>query len=417
MDSEILRNRLKERFCRYVRVGTSSNSAAAEEGIIPSTPGQLILAKMLVEELKNLGVDNAAVDSNGYVTATIEATCDTTEKNSVLFCAHLDTSEEVSGENVQPQIYEQYDGTPIYLQNGIVLEASTDYQLAKCANTSDTIITSDGSTLLGADDKAGIAAIMTAIEYFLEHPEIKHCAIELLFNPDEETGRGMDCVPLDKIKSKVGYTVDGGDSSEIEAECFNACIASVDFIGAAMHLGYARGRMINAVIMAADFIQMLPRNESPETTSGYEGYYCASAVTGNLETAHADIILRDFCADAMERRIAALKVFAQCIEAQFPGGKVNLNIRKQYANMKEEIDRFPHVLEKLNQAVENAGGNASLSPIRGGTDGARLTELGIPTPNIFTGGHNFHSRKEWLSLNQLELSCRTLIELAKLYAK
>ncbi len=417
MDFELLRNRLKERFCRYAQVWTSSDSNAADEGVIPSTPGQINLAKMLVDELKNLGVNNAAVDSNGYVTAFIDASCGAANSESILFCAHLDTSEEVSGENVKPQIHEQYDGSPIYLQNGIVLDVGTDYLLAKCANTADTIITSDGSTLLGADDKAGIAAIITAVEYFIEHPEIKHCAIELLFNPDEETGRGMDCVPMDRIKSKVGYTVDGGDSSEIEAECFNAYIASVDFIGAAMHLGYARGKMLNAVIMAANFIQLLPRNESPETTSGYEGYYCASSITGNTETAHVDVILRDFCAEAMERRIAALKTFAACVETQFPGGKVNLDIRKQYTNMKEEIDKFPHVLEKLDQAVKNAGGNASLSPIRGGTDGARLTELGIPTPNIFTGGHNFHSRREWLSLNQLELSCKTLIELAKLYAK
>lgn len=415
MDSQILRDKLKERFCRYAQVWTTSDNAAAEAGNIPSTPGQLNLAKMLVDELKNLGVGNAAVVSNGYVTARIEGTSD--EEASVLFCAHLDTSPEVSGENVKPQFHEQYDGTPIYLQNGIVLDANSDKQLAECANTSDTIITADGSTLLGADDKAGIAAIMTAAEYLLEHHEIKHCAIELLFNPDEETGCGMDKVPLDKIKSKVGYTVDGGDSSEIEAECFNACAASVDFFGAAMHLGYARGKMVNAVNMAATFIQMLPRNESPETTSGYEGYYCASSVTGNLETAHVDIVLRDFSAESMQRRVDALKTFAQCIEAQFPGGKVNLAVRKQYTNMKEKIDKFPHVLEKLNEAVKNAGGNASLVPIRGGTDGSRLTELGIPCPNIFTGGHNFHSRREWLSLNQLELSCKTLIELAKLYAE
>jgi tripeptide aminopeptidase len=184
-----------------------------------------------------------------------------------------------------------------------------------------------------------------------------------------------------------------------------------------MHFGYAKGKMQNAVIMASNFIQLLPRNESPEATDGYDGYYCATNITGNVEAAHVDIILRDFSTAEIERRIATLKTFAQCIESQFPGGKVILNIRKQYSNMKEEIDRFPEVLENLKQAVKNAGGNAKLSPIRGGTDGSRLTELGIPTPNIFTGGHNFHSRQEWLSLNQLELSCKTLIELAKLYAR
>ena len=184
-----------------------------------------------------------------------------------------------------------------------------------------------------------------------------------------------------------------------------------------MHFGYARGKMQNAVLMAATFVGMLPRTESPETTDGYEGYYCASGITGNVEASHVDVMLRDFSESAMQRRIENIKTFAKCIESQFPGGKVILNIRKQYSNMKEEIDRHPYVLEKLQQAVKNVGGNAKLSPIRGGTDGSRLTELGIPTPNIFTGGHNFHSRREWLSLNQLELSCKTLIELANLYAK
>ena len=417
MNIDLLRSKLKERFCRYAQVWTTSDSSFADKGTIPSTECQFELAKLLVEELKNIGVNNAELTPDGYVFASINANCDCSIENSVLFCAHMDTSEEVSGKNVNPQIHENYDGTPIYLQDQVILSAEQDSQLAACANVADTIITSDGTTLLGADDKAGIAAIMTAIEYLLSNPEIPHCKIELLFNPDEETGHGMDKVPMDKITSKIGYTVDGGDASEIEAECFNAYCVSVDFMGIAMHFGYARGKMQNAVTMASNFIQMLPRNESPETTDGYEGYYCVSNITGNVETTHIDVMLRDFTTDGMERRIAAIKTFAQCIENQFPGGKVILNIRKQYSNMKEEIDRSPLVLEKLNQAVKNAGGNAKLSPIRGGTDGSRLTEMGIPTPNIFTGGHNFHSRREWLSLNQLELSCKTLIELAKLYAK
>ena len=414
MNTDLLRHKLKERFCRYAEIWTTSDSSAADSGTLPSTPRQLNLAKVLVEELKTMGLDNAEISADGYVTASIPATAG---NESILLCAHLDTSEDVSGENVIPQLHENYNGTPIYLKNDIVLNPENNPQLTACANTADTIITSDGSTLLGADDKAGIAAIMTATEYLLAHPEIPHCELELLFTPDEETGHGMDKVPLDKIKSKVGYTVDGGDSSEIEAECFNAYSVSVDFIGIAMHFGYAKGKMQNAVIMASNFIQLLPRNESPEATDGYDGYYCVTNITGNVEAAHVDIILRDFSISEIERRIAALKTFAQCIEAQFPGGKVILDSRKQYSNMKEKIDESPEVLEYLKQAVKNAGGNAELSPIRGGTDGSRLTELGIPTPNIFTGGHNFHSRQEWLSLNQLELSCKTLIELAKLYAK
>ena len=417
MTSKILKDKLKERFSRYVRIWTTSDSAAADNGMIPSTSGQMNFAKMLAEELKSMGINNAELTGDGYVTASIDATPGVSNEKSVMFAAHIDTSEEVCGKDVKPLFHENYAGESISLQDGVVLNPEDDRLLAKCAAVGDTIITSDGTTLLGADDKAGIAAIMTAIEYLLENPQIQHCKIELLFNPDEETGHGMDKVPLDKIKSKVAYTVDGGDASEIEAECFNAYSVSVDFIGIAMHFGYARGKMQNAVLMAAMFVGMLPRTESPETTDGYEGYYCASGITGNVEASHVDVMLRDFSESAMQRRIENIKTFAKCIESQFPGGKVILNIRKQYSNMKEEIDRHPHVLEKLQQAVKNVGGNAKLSPIRGGTDGSRLTELGIPTPNIFTGGHNFHSRREWLSLNQLELSCKTLIELANLYAK
>ena len=417
MTSKILKDKLKERFSRYVRIWTTSDSAAADNGMIPSTSGQMNFAKMLADELKSMGINNAELTGDGYVTASIDATPGVSNEKSVMFAAHIDTSEEVSGKDVKPMFHENYAGESISLQDGVVLNPADDRLLAKCAAVGDTIITSDGTTLLGADDKAGIAAIMTAIEYLLENPQIQHCKIELLFNPDEETGHGMDKVPLDKIKSNIGYTVDGGDASEIEAECFNAYSVSVDFIGIAMHFGYARGKMQNAVLMAATFVGMLPRTESPETTDGYEGYYCASGITGNVEASHVDVMLRDFSESAMQRRIENIKTFAKCIESQFPGGKVILNIRKQYSNMKEEIDRHPYVLEKLQQAVRNVGGNAKLSPIRGGTDGSRLTELGIPTPNIFTGGHNFHSRREWLSLNQLELSCKTLIELANLYAK
>ena len=417
MTSKLLKNNLKERVCRYVQICTTSDSSAADNGTIPSSSGQMTFAKLLVDELKSMGINNAELTPYGYVRASIDATNGISNDESILFAAHIDTSEEVSGKDVKPQIHENYAGESISLQDGVVLNPADDRLLAKCAAVGDTIITSDGTTLLGADDKAGIAAIMTAIEYLLENPQIQHCKIELLFNSDEETGHGMDKVPLDKIKSKVAYTVDGGDASEIEAECFNAYSVSVDFIGIAMHFGYARGKMQNAVLMAAAFVGMLPRTESPETTDGYEGYYCASGITGNVEASHVDVMLRDFSESAMQRRIENIKTFAKCIESQFLGGKVILNIRKQYSNMKEEIDRHPYVLEKLQQAVKNVGGNAKLSPIRGGTDGSRLTELGIPTPNIFTGGHNFHSRREWLSLNQLELSCKTLIELANLYAK
>jgi tripeptide aminopeptidase len=325
----------------------------------------------------------------------------------------MDTSPDAPGKDVKPQFVKNYDGKKIVLADGLVLDPVDDPGLA--AQTGKAIIHTDGTTLLGADDKAGVAEIMGALEYLLGHPEIEHGPLEIIFTPDEETGKGLPDFPLETLKSKACYTLDGGPLGELEIECFNAYAAEVLFKGKVIHPGTARGVLINAALMAAAFAAMLPRSESPEATDGYYGYYCLISIKGNHETASAELILRDFDNQGILRRVAALDQFAKAVEAQFPGGKVTVNAKPQYCNMREKIEERPEVLEKLKTAASNVGVNCKLKPIRGGTDGSRLTELGIPTPNIFTGGRNYHSRLEWLSVSDMIAACRLLIELVRLW--
>jgi len=401
-----------QRFMRYARVWTTSDRHKSET---PSTPGQWDLAKLLVEELRGLGISDVILTDHCYVIARIPASPGKENKPAVGFLAHLDTWADVSGENVKPQLVENYDGKPIKLAEGFCLDPALDSGLA--AHKGKAFIHADGTTLLGADNKAGIAAVMGAAEYFLTHPEIAHGEVEIVFTPDEETGKGLPEFPLEKLKSKTCFTIDGGHLGELEYECFNAWAVKVSFTGVAQHLGTARGRMVNAALMAAVYATMLPRNESPEATDGYYGYYCPLEMQGDAENASLDIFVRDFDSAEGERRIAALDAFAKAVEAQFPGGKVELKSKVQYRNMKEKINEHPMVLEKLRQAFTNLGIEIIENPIRGGTDGSRLTELGIPTPNFFTGGRNFHSRLEWISVSELAASCRLAVELIKLWAE
>jgi tripeptide aminopeptidase len=285
------------------------------------------------------------------------------------------------------------------------------------AGKPDTIVTSDGTTLLGADDKAGIAGIATLAEYLIGHPEIAHGPIEILFSPDEETGHGMDRVPLASLAASAFYTVDGGAVGELESECFNAWKADIAFTGVSAHLGAARGKMVNAVAMAASFIESLPAQESPEATDGHFGYFCPLEVSGSCEKASLTVYLRDFDRENMARRLERLEGIAAGVRARFPGGRVEVKKTEQYRNMKEKLDAAPEVLELLKKAAARAGVEPRMKPIRGGTDGSRLTELGIPTPNLFTGGHNYHSRTEWASLAEMTAMVHTLIELAKLWGE
>ena len=410
--SDEFRSLTTGRFLKYARFWTTSDRHNPQT---PSTPGQWELAKALAEELRGLGVEDTIITDHCYVIARLPASPGRENCPAVGFLAHLDTSEEVSGKDVNPCLVENYDGKPLELGGGICLDPAECPDLA--AHKGKALIYADGSTLLGADNKAGIAIIMGAAEYLLAHPEIKRGQVELIFSPDEETGKGLPEFPAKDIQAKVCYTVDGGPLGELEWECFNAWAAKIQFTGVSMHLGQARGAMVNAALMASVYASMLPRNESPEATDAYYGYYCPLSIQGDVENASLEVYIRDFALEEGERRLEALEAFARAVEAQFPGGKVDICAKAQYRNMKEKISEKPEVLEKLRRAYINSGVEIKEKPIRGGTDGSRLSEMGIPTPNIFTGGRNFHSRREWLSVPEMAASCRVVTELVSLWAK
>ena len=404
------------RFLKYVRFWTTSDRNNPDT---PSTPGQWDLAKALIEELRSLGIKDLTLTDHCYVLAKLPASPGKEGFPTIGFLAHMDTSEEVSGKDVKPCLVESYDGKPIALGgpgagSTLILDPACDPDLA--AHKGKALIHTDGTTLLGADDKAGIAIIVGAAEYLLTHPEIPHGQIEFIFTPDEETGKGLPEFPSAEIQAKYCYTLDGGPGGELEWECFNAWAVEIQCTGISMHLGQARGSMVNAVLMASVYAAMLPRNESPEATDGYYGYYCPLSIRGDVETASLDVYIRDFDLKEGERRIANLNAYARAVEAQFPGGKVEVSSKIQYRNMKEKISQQPETLEKLKLAYLNTGVKILEKPIRGGTDGSRLTEMGIPTPNVFTGGRNFHSRLEWLSVPEMAASCRLVTELARLWA-
>ncbi|MDR2600919.1 MAG: tripeptide aminopeptidase PepT [Spirochaetaceae bacterium] len=377
----MLQEKILNRFLRYVKICTES---CKKNGQTPTTEGQWELANVLYEELSRLGITDLTLTKNCYLIARIPS--NTVKPSGVIgFMAHLDTAEGVSGKNVKPVVKKNADGK--------------------------TIIESGGGTLLGADDKAGIAIIVSAAEYIINHPEIEHCALELIFTPDEETGKGLPCFPAEEIHSSICYTVDGGPEPELEIECFNAYSVAVAFTGKPVHPGYARGILINAALMAAVYASMLPRNESPEATDGRYGYYGVTEISGTEDAAVVNLILRDFSKEGVERRLAALKSFAAAVEAQFPGGKASVEAKLTYRNMREKIEENPKAIDNLKQAAKRIGVPFNLKPIRGGTDGARLAELGVPAPNIWTGGRNFHSREEWVALDEMETACRLVIEL------
>ena len=392
-------NKLMDRFCRYVKVWSESDGKAADEGIFPSTERQWDLAKILVKELRNLGTRNVYLTDYCYVVAKIDSNIVDSEERkkypTILLMAHMDTVDEVTGENVKPVIS--------------MLSAAESP-----TGQDDTIIKSDGTTLLGADDKAGVSAIMAAVEYLMNHYEdenLKHGPIEVMFSPDEETGHGMDKVPLNILKADFAVTVDGGDEGELESECFNAWACTISFTGKACHTGSAKeGGMVNAVTLASSFVNQLPHDMTPETTEGYQGFIAPMEISGSIESASVDMLLRSFNIEEIEKEKEIIKNTAEKVIKEF-GGTYQLNFKQQYLNMKEKLDQHPEILQRLEKAYEDSGVKIIRKPIRGGTDGSRLTELGIPTPNIFTGAHEFHSRNEWLSLNQCAKSADVLINL------
>jgi len=402
--------RLLDRFVKYVKIWSESDGNAADKGVFPSTERQWDMARILENDMKELGMSDVQI-KDCYVYGRLPSNCDSSY--SILFLAHMDTVDEVTGKDVKPQIFENYDGREIRLECGVVHSPKSDEALTQAAEKRETIITSDGSTLLGGDDKCGIAAILTAIEYLQKNKEEKHCNIEVIFSPDEETGHGMDKVPMELIKSKFAYTVDGGNIGELESECFNAWAAEVNFTGKACHTGDAKkGKMVNAVSMAGKFLSLLPHTMTPETTEHYEGFIAPMEVAGSIDSAKVQLLLRSFSPEEIELE---KKVVSDCAEAAAISfnGKVQVDFREQYKNMKEKMDQHPEVLERLRDAYRQAGVEIVEKPIRGGTDGSRLTEMGIPCPNIFTGGHKYHSRYEWVSLNQMAKAADILINLVR----
>ncbi|MDR2176637.1 MAG: peptidase T [Treponema sp.] len=410
--TSVLGDFIVPRFLRYVRVWTTSDRRIINT---PSTAGQWELARALVQELRDLGISDVELSDHCYVIARIPATEGKEHVPAVGFMAHLDTSSDVPGRDVNPILEKNYSGAKISLAGGLYLDPDEDPDLA--AQQGRDFIHGDGTTLLGADDKAGIAILMTTLEYLGWHPEIPHGPLEIIFTPDEETGKGLPDFPRERIRASACYTLDGGPLGELEAECFNAYKADIEFSGRAIHVGTARGILANAVAMAASYAGLLPRSESPEATDGYYGYYCPMEIQGNLENTRLEVFLRDFEQEGMERRLAALESFARTVEAQFPAGKVSVKPQLQYINMKEKIRQRPEVMEFLREAFVRAGVEARFKPIRGGTDGSRLTELGVPTPNIFTGGRNYHSRLEWVSVDEMAAACRVVIELVRVWAE
>lgn len=407
------KNALLDRFIRYVKICSESDSNASDKGIFPSTESQQEFARLLADEIKKLGLLDVQVTKDSYVYGFLPASVGL--ENIPPFCllAHIDTVDEVSGKNVQPLIHPSYDGVPIDLKCGVCLDPKKDEALAIAAKNRETIITSDGTTLLGADDKAGIAEIVTFFECLCANKNIRHGPVEVIFSPDEETGHGMDKVPLELLKSKFAYTVDGGHAGEIETECFNAYGAIVSFRGKSFHTGEARKKgMVNAICAASRFIESIPNNQRPETTDGYQGFYAVMEMTGSIENSKISLLIRDFSEDGMKNRLQMVNNLAFAAASSF-GAECSVEFKEQYKNMKSVLDGAPKVTEWLVSACKKSGIEPVFVPIRGGTDGSRLSEMGIPTPNIFTGGHNYHSRSEWASLEQMCMACDVLLHLAE----
>lgn len=402
-----------ERFLRYVAIDTRADDASSA---CPSTAGQRELATLLVAELHTLGIADAAVDDNGYVMATIPATAGFAQRPAIGFIAHVDTSPEMSGTNVRPIVHERYDGRDIVLPDdpSAILRPSGDPNLA--ARIGDDIVTASGTTLLGADDKAGVAAIMAAAELLMSSSDVPHGPVRIGFTPDEEIGRGANRFDVDRFGCVCAYTLDGGGRGELEYESFSADLVTVTFKGFNTHPGYAKGRMVNAIRAASDFVALLPRHElSPETTEGYDGYVHPYDLDAKVDRTSVKVLLRDFVTAKLGGQRELVERLARDAAAKHPGCSIEIEVKEQYRNMREVLDGHPLVVERARQAMRNLGIAPVEKPIRGGTDGSRLSFMGLPTPNIFAGEHNFHSRLEWVSAQDMDLAAHVIVEIARLW--
>lgn len=406
-----MKDEIMKRFITYVKVDTQSNE---DSETCPSTPGQWTLLHMLEEELTQIGMKDVHIDENGYLFATLPAN---TEKNVPVigFLSHVDTATDFTGSNVQPQIVENYNGQDITLNEAQKIVLSTKHFPQMANYQGHTIITTDGTTLLGADDKAGVTAIMTAMAYLLKHPEIKHGKIRVGFTPDEEIGRGPHKFNVTAFDAKYAYTIDGGPLGELEYESFNAAAARVTIKGRNIHPGSAKGKMVNSMKIAMEFNQMLPSEEAPEYTEGHEGFYHLLSITGDVEQTKLYYIIRDHDKEKFADKKATVEKIADWLKQKYGEDNIILEIKDQYYNMKDKIEPVKEIVDIAYQAIKNLGIEPIIRPIRGGTDGSQLSYMGLPTPNIFTGGENFHGRFEFVSVDNMEKASKVIVEIAKLF--
>ena len=403
---------LKERFLKYVAIDTQS---CEESETFPSTAKQWTLLNMLVEEMKAMGLTEVSIDKYGYAMGTIPASEGCEGAPVIGFLAHVDTSPDMSGENVRPRIIEKYDGSDIVLNNALTMRVADFPELKNFVG--HTLIHTDGTTLLGADDKAGVAEIMTAAEYLLSHPELTHGKIRIGFTPDEEIGRGVDFFDVEAFGADFAYTMDGGYEGELEYENFNAASAKIDIQGRNVHPGYAKGKMINAIEVACELNALLPAEQRPQYTEGYEGFYHCVGINGTVEHASISYIIRDHDADRFEQKKVWMWNAVDLLKKRYGESVLTLTLKDQYYNMRKMVEPHPQVIELAKQAMLEAGVTPIVRPIRGGTDGARLSFMGLPCPNIFAGGMNFHGKFEYCSLDSMQRAEQVIVNLAKLWAK
>jgi len=402
------------RFLRYVTFNTQSDERSQT---YPSTSGQLVLLNRLVDELKAMGIADASIDQYGYVMATLPATPGHEQVPAIGFVAHVDTSPEVSGANVRPIVHRNYDGRDIVLPDdpSMVLREADNPELK--TQRGHDIITASGLTLLGSDDKSGVAEIMAAAEYLVTHPDIPHGPVKIGFTPDEEVGRGTQYFDVTRFGARFAYTLDGPECGELEIENFSADAMTITFKGFNAHPGYAKGRMVSSLKLASEFVHRLPRNGlSPETTEGYEGYVHPHTIEGGVERSILRLLLRDFTTKGLDEKAQMLTDLAREVVRPYPAAAVEVERNESYRNMKEVLDRYSEVVEHAKTAMQRAGLTPHFRQIRGGTDGARLSFMGLPTPNLFAGEHNIHSRLEWTSVQDMDKAVEVIIEICRSWA-
>ncbi|MGL5351918.1 MAG: peptidase T [Clostridium sp.] len=402
--------KVEERFLEYIKIDTKADETTR---VTPSTKGQLKLAEILSTELKEMGIKDVKISEHGYIYASLEKNCDK-EIPIIGFIAHMDTAPDYCGTNVNPQIIKNYNGEDIKLNDEVTLCSEFSPELKNYVGM--TLITTDGTTLLGADDKAGIAEIMTAINYLTSNPEIEHGTIKIGFTPDEEIGEGADHFDVKEFGADFAYTLDGGRIGELEYENFNAAGVKVEINGVNVHPGYAKNKMINSIMVGHEFVNMLPVDEVPEKTAKYEGFSHLSDISGTVEKTNLDFIIRDFFEDTYEKRKSQFKDIEKALNEKYGAGVVKVEIKDQYRNMKEKIEPVMHIVDVAKKAMEDAGVIPTIKPIRGGTDGARLSYMGLPTPNIFAGGENFHGKYEYIPVESMEKAVDVILNIVKIYA-